>query len=84
MYVPKGLVETYKTTPDWNKISFIKEIPVSYDVNGDGSVDVSDVVSIVSSVLGTTGDDGEAYDVNTDGKVDVSDVVTLVNVILGK
>ena len=84
LYVPKGLVETYKTTPDWNKISFIKEIPVSYDVNGDGSVDVSDVVSIVSSVLGTTGDDGEAYDVNTDGKVDVSDVVTLVNVILGK
>lgn len=84
LYVPKGLVDTYKSTTDWNKINFIKEIPVSYDVNGDGSIDISDVVCIVNRVLGASSDEDDSYDVNTDGKVDINDVVILVNVILGK
>lgn len=84
LYVPKGLVSTYQSTEGWNIFSVIKEIPYTHDINGDGSIDISDVVCIVNKILGTSSDEGDSYDVNGDGKVDISDVVTLVNVILGK
>jgi len=55
------------------------------DVNGDGEVDISDVVVLIDVVLGK---DVEyalgAADVNGDGKVDISDVVALIDVVLGK
>jgi len=54
------------------------------DVNGDGSVDVLDIVQIVGYIV-----DGEAdfdlacADNNGDGAVNVLDIVALVNTILG-
>ena len=66
------------------------EIPVSLvvadlgiigDINGDGLIDVIDVVSLVSMVLNV-----EDYlynaDFNQDGLIDVLDVVSIVNYIL--
>ena len=66
------------------------EIPVSLvvadlgiigDINGDGFIDVIDVVSLVSMVLNV-----EEYlynaDFNQDGLIDVLDVVSMVNYIL--
>ena len=84
LYVPKGLVEKYKSTPDWNKLSMIKEMDNSYDINGDGFVSVSDVTSLVNMILGTAGDVNYSYDINGDGNVSVSDVTTLVRIILGQ
>ena len=54
------------------------------DVNGDGIVDVEDVVGIVNYILNEPADDFiEANaDLNGDGKIDVDDVVTVVNIIL--
>ena len=54
------------------------------DVNGDGVVDVEDVVGIVNYILNEPADDFiEANaDLNGDGKIDVDDVVTVVNIIL--
>lgn len=48
------------------------------DINGDGSIDVSDANIIINTILsgGTQGD------VNGDGTVDVSDVNALINAIL--
>ena len=84
LYVPKGMVETYKTTPDWNKINFIKEMDISYDINGDGSINITDVACLVNMILGMSSDVSDACDINGDGAVSIIDVATLVNFILGQ
>jgi hypothetical protein len=55
------------------------------DANGDGKVDVEDVVAIVNKILGELPENfnEKAADVNGDGKIDVDDVVAVVNIILG-
>ena len=50
------------------------------DVNGDGLINVLDVVMLVNAVL--DGDYSEPGDMNQDGVLDVLDIVTLVNIIL--
>ena len=62
-----------------------KQEGVLGDVNGDGKVDVEDVVGIVNKILG---EPAEGFieanaDVNGDSKIDVDDVVAAVNIILG-
>ena len=54
------------------------------DVNGDGMINISDVVSLVSYILGQNPSSfiHEAADVNNDTEINISDVVALVNVIL--
>ena len=56
------------------------------DVNGDGAVDVADVVSTVNYILGrsSAGFVFAAGDVNGDKTIDVADVVGIVNIILGR
>ena len=46
-----------------------------YDVNGDGTVDTTDVGVVVAAVL--SGNQQASLDVNGDGKVDLSDVVAV-------
>ena len=50
------------------------------DVNGNGTVDISDVVALVNAILNDESND--AYDVSGDNSVDINDVVALVNLIL--
>ena len=52
------------------------------DVNGDGDIDISDVVGLVNIILSDGTDENSSADVNGDGSVDISDVVALVNIIL--
>ena len=56
------------------------------DVNGDGTVDVSDVMALANYVLAKTVDgfNVAVADVNGDGDIDVSDVMKLANIILNK
>ncbi|MBR1881586.1 MAG: PKD domain-containing protein [Muribaculaceae bacterium] len=56
------------------------------DVNGDGTVDVSDVNAVISVVLGKAqaSDLKGNADVNGDGSVDVSDVNAIIGIVLGK
>ena len=56
------------------------------DVNGDGYVDVQDVVLTVNYTIGRnpSGFDTRAADINKDNKIDVQDVVLLVNKTIGK
>ena len=56
---------------------------VQGDVNGDGTVNVSDVTALVNMILGVIPKDETLADVNSDGSVNVSDVTALVNLILG-
>lgn len=54
------------------------------DANGDGSIDVTDIVAIANSILGHASEsfDDVAADVNGDGSVDVTDIVVVANIIL--
>ena len=83
MYVPKGLVDVYKSTPDWNKLSFIEEMPIILDVNGDGSNDILDITNLIDKLLGSSGGEGYYYDINNDEHVDIFDITTLIDAILG-
>ena len=51
------------------------------DVNGDGLLNVLDVVTLVNIIL-INDDYILAGDMNQDGSLDVLDIVTLVNIIL--
>ena len=84
LYVPVGLVEVYRSTPDWNKINFIEEMPVISDVNGDGSTNISDVACIIDRLLGLIDEASYSYDVNNDEHVSILDVTTLIDVLLAK
>ena len=55
------------------------------DANGDGKVNVTDIVEMVNHILGSESDKFlfDAADVNEDGKVNVTDIVMVVNIILG-
>jgi len=63
-------------------------IPVSlttYDVNGDNSTDVLDIVLVVNYILGNAVlSDGQkiSADTNDDGIVDVLDIVIIIDYIL--
>ena len=55
--------------------------PITGDVTQDGLVNISDIVFLVNSILGS-GLDAGCADMNGDGLTNVSDVVALVNIIL--
>lgn len=74
-------------TPTGKDYSFNKRIITGImpsllgDVNGDGKVNVSDVMNVVNSI--TAGRYDVVADVNGDGKVDAKDVNAIVDKILG-
>ena len=51
------------------------------DVNGDGSLNILDIVIIANIILGTAENVLEA-DINQDGELNILDIVTLANMIL--
>ena len=53
------------------------------DVNGDGGINILDVVMMVQGIINFTTDELENADMNSDGNVNVLDAVALVNQILG-
>ena len=52
------------------------------DVNEDGSIDISDIVAIISQIAGTA--TYRYADVNSDQNVDISDIVAVINIIAGQ
>ena len=57
------------------------------DVNGDGTISIADVTTLVNYILGKNTNNEpamEAADVNNDNSISIADVTALVNKILGK
>lgn len=56
------------------------------DVNNDGNITMSDVVSIISHIMGTTldGFNANAADLSGDTNITLSDVVLLIDKLMGK
>ena len=53
------------------------------DANDDGSINVTDIVTMVAYILGNTDAIGDCADVNGDGGINVTDIVGTVSIILG-
>jgi M6 family metalloprotease-like protein len=80
---PTGIVVQVDSIVDDKLYAFV-HLPAQFllgDANGDGAVDVGDVVYLVNYLYrsGPAPDPIEAGDANCDGHVDVGDVVFLVN-----
>ena len=54
------------------------------DVNGDGEVNVGDIVTVCNVMAGISTVDPQLADVNNDGEVNVGDIVTICNIMAGK
>ncbi len=52
------------------------------DINGDGTVDVTDVTALINHILGTATYPTDVCDLNADGTIDVTDVTTLITHLL--
>ena len=71
--------ENYRLEPS-NKISGTLTILKFGDVNGDGTVDVADIASVITVMAGSaSGSLATAADVNRDGVVDVADIATIID-----
>ena len=84
LYVPDESVEAYRSHEGWGKFlnisAFVGAGPG--DINGDGSIAISDVTNLIDQLLG--GDELPAYaDVNGDGVVTIKDVTDLIDMLLG-
>ena len=73
---------TAKVYVDNISFAYYKEAGVAGDINGDGTVDVSDVTALINKILGTSDYTDEVCDINGDGVINVSDVTQLINQIL--
>jgi len=89
LYVPIGTKEKYAATDGWKRFTNIIEVDfdnpvveVPGDLNGDTSVDVGDIMSVINFMAGLGGDMPlEQADVNGDGSVDVGDVMFIINLM---
>jgi hypothetical protein len=70
--------------PSWNNNTVVTPgnaigTGASGDINGDGSIDIADAVSVLN-IMAAGGADTTA-DVNSDGSVDIADFVTILNMM---
>ena len=88
LYVPTGSLATYQAADQWKEFFYIQEgawegdLNPKNDLNGDGEVDVTDLVGLIDLVLSGTYD--PTADLNGDGEVNVTDIVILINAILSE
>ena len=84
-------VETYvtysseATTVIYTKVELgTASTPILGDVNGDGSVSITDITTLVDAILIgiPQNTDTSIYDINGDGDITISDVTVLVEMIL--
>jgi len=86
-----GSGDTYRFTFNADALTFRIDLATDAptyetgDVNGDGEVNIADVNSLISIILGNSGAEdyvGES-DVNGDGEINIADVNAVIAIILG-
>lgn len=88
LHVPASAIDAYSAIEPWSKFGTIVALPESEyelgDVNGDGSLSVTDVGMMISYILQTNpeGFNRDVADMNGDGEITVTDVGALITRIL--
>ena len=80
--VPGESVPYYSTANMWSQFTHIIGAAQKGDVDGDGKVTISDVTTLINSLLSNTASGVSGADTDADGKVTISDVTTLINYLL--
>ena len=83
LYVPAGTTALYQETLPWSLFKTFIEYQLG-DANGDGPIDINDVLAIVDYILGNApaNFDVMAADANGDGGVSIADAAVVLNIIL--
>ena len=80
-----GMVDKSATAATQTVQFLVQNITLG-DVNGDGSIDILDIVTLVNYIIGKNPKVFvlAAADMNSDNSIDILDIVSLVNKIIGK
>lgn len=85
LLVPREAIETYQDTDYWYRFATIEGVgdvtPSMGDMNGDGRITISDVTTLIDTLL-TTSDYYEYGDLNGNGRLDIGDVTSLIDFLL--
>lgn len=88
LQVPNGASALYNKADQWKLFRNIEETdfsdvwpPLAADVDGNGTIDLDDVNSVINIILGLNGNYSDA-DVDFNGIVDIDDVNEIINYIL--
>ena len=89
-YTEGMILETEDATfiADWVATEIKPDVPelAAGDINGDGVVDIADIVAVINKASGAELD-AELYpgdtDINADGVVDIADIVAVINIASG-
>ena len=83
LYVPRGTKAKYQATDGWKNFTNIIETDfkdeLQGDVNGDMTIDVADIGSVIDVMAGSASVSPTEADVNGDGVVDVADIGTIID-----
>ena len=82
--VPKNSVTAYRNANVWSQFTNITAIADGQtgDVDGDGTVNISDVTALIDLLLSGVQETTAAADVDGDGVVNISDVTALIDLLL--
>ena len=72
------------TGMDFSQVPLITAEPLTGDIDGDGSITVSDITLLISAYLGTETIETAVGDVDGDDEITVSDITTLIQLYLQK
>lgn len=99
LHVLPDCVEAYQSAEYWKDFyQILGDVPggISYDVNGDGEINIADTNNVIEVVIrgGNSGHtrvpnpDGDGWidlsDINRDGEVNIADVNAMIDIILNQ
>lgn len=89
LFVPTDCKSAYQSAEYWQNFTNIIELDPDYilgDANGDGCLDVMDIVNVAQCIVGNVPDNFSplAGDYNEDGSIDVFDIVNMAIAILNE
>ena len=84
LFVPYQSYDAYLHHGEWGKFAHIVGVEIHVDlpgdVNGDGSVNIADVNTVIAAIL--SGNDTPATDANNDGSTNITDVNIVIDYII--
>ena len=89
LHVLQTSIDAYKNAVPWSEFKEIVALPdegKKGDANGDGTVNVADIVEVVNYIMGSPSGkfDATGADASGDGTINAADIVTIVNIIMGQ